>query len=158
VFRKYRDEYFENAVSIIYGILNRYRDNSIEEEDFGDLSERIYDMVTELENARFFGRMSVGGNNISPPSSIDHRERAWVDQIETTYSLARSIRRFLRHDLQLVEYSEMSDDINGDLSDYIGIIHQKDVDFILNNLHKITERIEVFSGILEPIINEIQEN
>jgi len=147
LFRRYRDDCFKNAVTIIYEVLNRFDNKPIEKGDFGELSEKIFKVVSELEDARFFGRMSVGGNNIAPPESIDSKERAWVDQIETTYSFARSIRRFLRHDLQLIDYNEGYEDINGDMAQYIDVIHQGDIDFILNNLNNTVERIEVFAGI-----------
>ncbi len=154
LFRKNRDGCFEKAVAIIYEVLNRFGNKSIEKGDFGDLANQVFVMVAELEDARFFGRMSVGGNNIAPPASVNHREQAWVDQIETTYSFARSIRRFLRHDLQLINYSEGYNDIDDNMSRYIDVIHQKDIDFILNNLYKMKERIEVFTRIFNSNIDD----
>ena len=153
LFRRYRDDCFKNAVGIIYEVLNRFDNKAIEIDDFGELSSKVFNMVAELEDARFFGRMSVGGNNIAPPESVNHRERAWVDQIETTYSFARSIRRFLRHDLQLIDFSGGSEGINGDMSRYINVIHQRDIDFILNNLNKMIERIEAFSEVFNSDAN-----
>lgn len=152
LYRKYRDEAFKHAVAIIYDVLNRFDNKPIKKGDFGELSSKVFSMVAKLEDARFFGRMSVGGNNIAPPASVDHRERAWVDHIETTYSFARSIARFLRHDLQLIDYSEGYGEMNGDMSQYIDVIHQGDVDFILSNLEKMIERIEVFTGVFNSSI------
>ncbi len=152
LYRKYRDEAFENAVAIIYDVLNRFDNKPIEKGDFSELSDKVFLMVAKLEDARFFGRMSVGGNNIAPPASVDHRERAWVDHIETTYSFARSIGRFLRYDLQLIDYSKGFKDMNGDMSEYIDLIHRGDVDFILSNLNKMIERIEVFTGVFKSSI------
>lgn len=158
LFRKYRDDSFKSAVAIIYDVLNRFDNKPIERGDFGKLSDEVLKMVDRLEDARFFGRMSVGGNNIAPPESVEHRERAWVDQIETTYSFARSIRRFLRHDLQLIEYSDGYKEMNGDMSRYIDVIHQRDIEFVLNNLNKMIERIEIFTRIFDSDIGNFTTN
>ena len=67
-------------------------------------------------------------------------------------SFARSIARFLRHDLQLIDYSDGFENMNGDMSQYIDVIQQRDMDFILSNLNKMIERIEVFTGIFNSSI------
>ena len=137
-----RDAHFEHACKLLDRIVAIFP-NEISENE-GKLYKEIEMLVLTLENARFYARLSLGGNNVSPPSDISVEERAYVDLVETMYSYSRSIRRMFRHEVTLSEFAHSNEDLDDRLLLYVKEIQKTDSSLILNNLKNMQNRIKTY--------------
>jgi hypothetical protein len=144
VFANARDAAFGDAGKLIDEILAHYGENGVELVDPDRLKKLIAALVDRLFHARYFARLSVGGNNVDLPPEIDHVEQAYIDHVETTYSYSRSINRFVRHELLIDSFTREHPDVSEDLKAYLREIRKSDANLIYANLRSLRERMRVF--------------
>jgi hypothetical protein len=142
LFIQERDADFEHALKLLDRIVRLFT------EEFNENESRLFEdidmLVSTLENARYYARLSIGGDNISPPESISIEERAFVDLIETMYSYSRSIRRMYRHEITLNEFAKNNEDLDDRILLYLLEIKKTDSNLILNNLKNMQKRIKTY--------------
>jgi len=142
LFIRERDADFEHALKLLDRIVRLFT------KEFNENESRLFDdidmLVSTLENARYYARLSIGGDNISPPANISIEERAFVDLVETMYSYSRSIRRMYRHELTLNEYAINNEDLDDRILLYLLEIKKTDSNLILNNLKNMQKRIKTY--------------
>jgi len=141
-----RDDHFEHARKLLERIVRIFPKELNENES--RLYQEIEMLVDTLEDARFFARLSLGGNNVHPPDNISIEERAYVDLIETMYSYSRSIRRMFRHEVTLSEYVHDNEKLDDRLLMYLMEIKQADSSLILNNLKNMQDRIKTYNEFI----------
>jgi hypothetical protein len=145
VFANARDDAFGQAGRLIDQILARYGENGHELMETAELKTLISSLVDRLYHARYFARLSAGGNNTAPPPEIDHVEQAYVDHVETTYSYSRSINRFVRHELLIDSFVREHPDVSDDFKTYLADIRKSDAHLTYLNLRSLRERMRVFA-------------
>ena len=145
VFANARDDAFAQAGRLIDQILARYGENGDELMETAELKELMTSLVDRLYHARYFARLSAGGNNLAPPPDIDHVEQAYVDHVETTYSYSRSINRFVRHEMLIDSFVREHPDVSEDFKTYLGEIRKSDAHLTYMNLRSLRERMRVFA-------------
>jgi len=139
---RYRNRIFKNALEIMERLIKKIEKNF--NNDIRELYSELDRLVSVLEDSRYFARLSIGGNNISPPDSISLDERAFVDLIETMYSYARSTRRIARHELTLLEFSESSKKLASNIKEYVSKTREQEHNLIFKDLLNMKDRIEVY--------------
>ena len=149
VFANARDAAFANAGNLIDEILARYGENGAELMDPDELKNLMADLVDLLYHARYFARLSAGGNNLHPPPEIDYVEQAYIDHVETTYSYSRSINRFVRHELLIDSFVREHTDVSEDFKTYLAEIRKSDANLIYINLRSLRERMRVFARYVD---------
>jgi len=137
-----RDRIFKTAMESIDGLIRKIEKNL--NNDIRELYSGLDRLVTILEDARYFARLSIGGNNLNPPETISLSERAFVDLIETMYSYSRSTRRIARHELTLLEFSESSKKLANNIKDYIQKTRKQEHNLIFKDLLNMKDRIDVY--------------
>jgi hypothetical protein len=145
VFATARDAAFANAGTLIDEILARYGENGTELMQTAELKKLMVSLVERLYHARYYARLSAGGNNLEPPPEIDHVEQTYIDHIETTYSYSRSINRFVRHELLIDSFVREHPDVSEDFKVYLGEIRKSDAHLTYLNLRSLRERMRVFA-------------
>jgi hypothetical protein len=145
VFANARDAAFADAGKLIDEILACYGGNGGESIAPGRLKKLLSSLVDRLFHARYFARLSAGGNSTAPPPEIDHVEQAYIDHVETTYSYSRSINRFLRHELLIDSFVREHPDVSEDFKAYLVEIRTSDANLIYLNLRSLRERMRVFA-------------
>ena len=143
-----RDDTFARARRLVDRILELFPDDAPGAVDAAELEKRISELVRTLFEARYFARMSIGGNNAQPPPEIDNLERAFVDHVETMYSYSRSINRFLRHELLIESFVRDHPDVAEDLRGYLAEIRTSDFNLIHVNLHSMRNRLNVYDRFM----------
>jgi hypothetical protein len=144
VFANARDAAFASAGKLIDEILTCYGENGAESIAPGRLKSLLASLVDRLFHARYFARLSAGGNSADPPPEIDYVEQAYIDHVETTYSYSRSINRFLRHELLIDSFVREHPDVSEDFKAYLIEIRKSDANLIYINLRSLRERMRVF--------------
>jgi len=144
VFVKERDRAFGEAGYLVDEILALYGDNGAEPFEAEQLQSTMANLVDRLYHARYYARLSVGGSNADPPPQINHTEQAYIDHVETMYSYARSINRFVRHEMLLDSFVRDHPDVSDDLNAYLGEIRKSDANLIYINLRSLRERMRAY--------------
>ncbi len=145
---KARDEAFARAGGLVDEILARYGDDGAVLMDPEELRNLMASLVDLLFHARYFARLSAGGNNTDPPPEIDYLEQAYIDHVETAYSYSRSINRFVRHELLIDSFVREHPDVSDDFKAYLEEIRRSDANLIYLNLRNLRERIRVFARLM----------
>ncbi len=148
LFARARDVAFADAGQLIDEILARYGENGAELIDPGRLKELIAALVDRLFHARYFARLSAGGNNLNPPPEIDQVEQAYIDHVETTYSYSRSINRFVSHEQLIDSFVREHPDVSEDFKAYLWEIRKSDANLMYANLRSLRERMRVFAHFM----------
>lgn len=146
VFTRARDAEFKEATRLLDDILmevaaNNNRDPSTPPPQ---LKEKMAELVDRLYYARYYARLSVGGDPNNVPAEIDDHERAFIDHVETMYSYSRSINRLLRHEFLIESFVAENKDVSTSLSAYLKEIRKSDVNLIYANLNSMRERMKLF--------------
>ncbi|UCH77774.1 MAG: hypothetical protein JSU81_08595 [Candidatus Coatesbacteria bacterium] len=149
LFARARDEKFAEAGRLVDEILGAYGENGSELLDPTDLKDRMAALVECLYHARYYARLSAGGNNAEPPPDIGYDEQAYIDHVETMYSYSRSINRFLRHELLVDSFVHHHPDVSGDLRAYLAEIRKSDVNLLYLNLRSLRERMRVYGRFMD---------
>jgi hypothetical protein len=144
VFVRARDGAFDEAARLVDDVLALYDQNGDEPLEPERLKTMIADLVDRLYHARYYARLSVGGNNVDPPPNIDYTEQAYIDHVETVYSYARSINRFVRHEMLIGSFVREHPDFGEKLRAYLAEIRKSDANLIYMNLRTLRERIRVY--------------
>ncbi|MGQ9705610.1 MAG: hypothetical protein ACUVWP_01225 [bacterium] len=139
---RYRNQTFKKALEIIEKLIKKIQSNL--NNDIRELYSDLDRLVSVLEDARYFARLSIGGNNMNPPETISLDERAFVDLIETMYSYSRSTRRIARHELTLLEFSETSKKLARNIKEYIQKTREQEHNLIFKDLLNMKDRIDVY--------------
>jgi hypothetical protein len=144
VFVKARDRAFEEAGLLVDDILALCGDNGAG--DFG--TARLQDMMARLVDrfyhARYYARLSAGGNNVNPPPEIDYTEQAYIDHVETMYSYSRSINRFVRHETLIDSFVREHPEVSENLKSYLAEIRKSDANLIHINLRSLRDRMRAY--------------
>ncbi len=148
VFANARDAAFANAGNLIDEILARCGENGADLIDPYELKNLMASLVDRLYHARYFARLSAGGNNLRPPPEIDYVEQAYIDHVETTYSYSRSVNRFVRHGLLIDSFVREHPDVSEDFKTYLTEIRKSDRNLIYVNLRSLRERMRVFADYM----------
>ena len=74
VFVKARDRAFGEAGRLVDEILALYGENGNESFEAEHLKDIMARLVDRLYHARYYARLSAGGNNVDPPAEIDHED------------------------------------------------------------------------------------
>ena len=144
VFVKARDGAFDEAARLVDDVLALYGENGDEPLEPERLKTMMADLVNRLYHARYYARLSAGGNNVNPPPEIDHTEQAYIDHVETIYSYSRAISRFVRHELLIDSFVREHPDVAEDLRAYLAEIRKSDANLIYTNLRSLRERMRVY--------------
>lgn len=148
VFAHARDVAFGDAGKLVDEILARCGENGVELIDPVRLKKLIAALVDRLFYARYYARLSVGGNNSELPPEIDTVEQAYIDHVETTYSYSRSINRFVRHELLIDSFVREHPDVSEDFKAYLWEIRKSDANLMYANLRSLRERMRVFAHFM----------
>jgi hypothetical protein len=143
-----RDAAFADAARLVDEIVARYGDDGAELMDPEELRTLMASLVDRFFHARYFARLSAGGNIVEPPAEIDYVEQAYIDHVETAYSYSRSINRFARHELLIDSFVREHPDVSGDFKAYLEEIRKSDANLIYINLRYLRERIRVFARLV----------
>lgn len=144
VFQKARDRAFEEAALLVDDILALYGDNGTEPFEAGRLQNMMARLVDSLYHARYYARLSAGGNNANPPPEIDYTEQAYIDHVETMYSYSRSINRFVRHETLIDSFVGEHPEVSENLKAYLGEIRKSDANLVYTNLRSLRERMRAY--------------
>lgn len=145
-----RNEMFTRARLLVDRILVLFPKETLGAADGRELERHISELVRTLFEARYYARMSIGGNNAAPPVEIDNLERAFVDHIETMYSYARSISRFLRHELLIESFIQEHPDVSEEFRGYLAEIRKSDFNLLHVNLQGMRNRLNVYDRFMNP--------
>jgi hypothetical protein len=145
---KARDAAFGQAARLIDDVVALYGENGVEIAQPGRLAGLMAEIVDRLYHARYFARLSVGGDGAEPVSEADVRERAYIDHVETMYSYSRSINRFLRHEHLIDSFVGEHPDVPGDIRSYLAEIRKSDVNLIYHNLLSMRNRLKLFEKFM----------
>lgn len=148
VFARARDVNFGAAGRLVDEILAYFGENGAELIEPERVKNMVASLVDRLYHARYFARLSAGGNNAAPAPEIDHAEHAYIDHVETMYSYARSINRFVRHELLIDSFVREHPDVSYELKAYLGAIRKSDANLIFNNLRSLRERMNVYGHFM----------
>lgn len=144
VFRNLRDKSFSEAELLLDDIVSNL-ERYINADPLMDKISRCLEIVVDLlEDARYYARLSVGGDNVNPPRCVSDEERVYVDLIEMTYSYARSIRRIIRHESAILNQIAMRNNITPHIVDYLLEIRKEDDDLIAKNLQNLHKRLKLY--------------
>ncbi len=144
VFMKARDDAFAAAEKVVDEILSGRKTQRAVAASPQDLQDTMARLVDRLYHARYFARLSAGGNTYEPPPEVDYRERAYVDHVEAMYSYSRSINRLLRHETLIDSFAREHPDVSAELRGYLNEIRKSDVNLIYANLRSMKERMNRF--------------
>jgi len=144
VFVKARDRAFGEAGILVDDILALYGDNGMESFEAGRLKDMMARLVDRLYHARYYARLSAGGNNTDPPPEIDYAEQAYIDHIETMYSYSRSINRFVRHETLIDSFVGEHPEVSEDLKSYLAEIRKSDANLVCTHLRSLRERMRAY--------------
>jgi hypothetical protein len=150
VFVQTREAYFEAATRSVDRILAFFPTDANYPEA-NRLDGLLRELVNNLYHARYYARLSIGGNNVAPPEEINNTERAFVDHVETMYSYARSINRFLRHELLIESFAREHPDVAENLRRYLAEIRKSDFNLIHVNLHHMRKRLTVYNRFMNHV-------
>ncbi len=148
VFARARDVNFGAAGRLVDEILAYFGENGAELIEPERVKNMVASLVDRLYHARYFARLSAGGNNAAPAPEIDHAEHAYIDHVETMYSYARSINRFVRHELLIDSFVREHPDVSYELKAYLEAIRKSDANLIFNNLRSLRERMNVYGHFM----------
>lgn len=148
IFVKARDGAFGEAGLLVDEILALYGENGTESFEAEHLKNIMARLVDRLYHARYYARLSAGGNNVDPPSEIDHAEQAYIDHVETMYSYARSINRFVRHEMLIDSFVGDHPDVSENLKAYLAEIRKSDANLIYINLRSLRERMRAYGRFM----------
>jgi len=149
LFARARDGQFAAAGRLVDEILGAYGENGSELLDPAQLKDLMAALVDRLYHARYYARLSAGGNNTEPPPEIGYDEQAYIDHVETMYSYSRSINRFLRHELLIDSFVHHHPDVSGNLKAYMAEIRKSDVNLLYLNLRSLRERMRVYGRFMD---------
>lgn len=160
--RKYRDRYFRQALIELNEVINLFGKYRRQNASWAELSAAVERLVDDLQEARYFGRWSIGWDITHPPKSVPLREIGIVDHIETAYSNVRSIYRMLRHEeaVKKVELA-LKQDGEKELAEHADHIAGDDENHIHGLLKSMQDRIQYFFEIypeLKKIIDAQKES
>jgi hypothetical protein len=144
VFVKARDRAFGEAGFLVDDILALYGDNGTESFQTERLQSMMARLVDRLYHARYYARLSAGGNNADPPPEIDYTEQAYIDHIETMYSYSRSINRFVRHETLIDSFVGDHPEVSENLKAYLAEIRKSDANLVFTNLRSLRERMRAY--------------
>lgn len=144
VFARARDEAFAAAARLLDDVIAQ----SEAEGPSAKLKDVMAALVDKLFHARYYARLSAGGNNLVPPPEVEDWERAYIDHVETMYSYSRSINRLLKHEVLMEDFAEDHPDVAADLATYLREIRKSDVNLIHENLHSMRERMVIFNRLM----------
>jgi hypothetical protein len=149
VFVKGRDDAFREAGRLVDEILELYGENGTEYFDPGQLEDLMVRLVDRLYHARYYARLSAGGNNASPPAEIDHAEQAHIDHIEAMYSYARSIYRCARHEMLIDSFVRDHPEVSENFKTYLAEIRKSDANLIYINLCSLRKRMRTYHRFMD---------
>jgi len=144
VFVKARDRAFEEAGLLVDDILAVCGENGTEPFEAERLQNMMAGLVDRLYHARYYARLSAGGNNVDPPPEIGHTELAYIDHVETMYSYSRSINRFVRHEMLIDSFVREHPEVSENLKAYLAEIRKSDANLIHINLRSLRDRMRAY--------------
>lgn len=144
LFRRLRNKAFIAAEELIDRTVANFERLKSADPLMEKLTAQMEEIVNTLEDARYFARLSVGGDNTNPPSQINDEERIFVDLVEMCYSYARSIRRITRHESVILNHIALRDNINPLIIDYLLEIRKADEDLIAKNMTNLQQRLKLY--------------
>jgi len=146
VFVAARDAAFHDATRLLDEILAEVgaSNNAAPASPSPRLKKMMAALVDELYYARYYARLSVGGDTANVPDVIDNYERAYIDHVETMYSYSRSINRLLRHEFLIESFVAEHPAVTDDFKAYLNEIRKSDVNLIYANLNSMRDRMKLF--------------
>lgn len=149
VFVKARDRAFGEAGLLVDDILALYGDDGTESFEAERLRNMMTRLVDLLYHARYYARLSAGGNNADPPPQIDCTEQAYIDHIETMYSYSRSINRFVRHETLIDSFVGEHPEVSENFKAYLTEIRKSDANLVYTNLRSLRERMRAYRRFMD---------
>jgi hypothetical protein len=144
LFKRLRNKAFTTAEELIDNMVENFERLKSADPLMEKLTSQLEEIVCTLEDARYFARLSVGGDNTNPPPQINDEERIFVDLVEMCYSYARSIRRITRHESVILNHIALRDNINPLIVDYLLEIRKADEDLIAKNMTNLQQRLKLY--------------
>ena len=154
LFRRLRNKAFTAAEELIDNMVENFERLKNADPLLEKLTAQMEGIVNTLEDARYFARLSVGGDNTNPPPQINDEERIFVDLVEMCYSYARSIRRITRHETVILNHIALRDNINPLIVDYLLEIRKADEDLIAKNMTNLQQRLKLYRRHLGEITDK----
>ncbi len=144
-----RQLFLKKAFKNLKEITNSY-DNWIKSPEFIEiLDEKFDEFLDNIYKARYFTYLSIGSDleNVSPDVSFS--EIMFLDLVETLYSMAQYIDRFIRHQKLLRKMKENVNPGNVKLMRYLLQIIETDNNNILREINTIQNRIDIFNRVMD---------
>jgi hypothetical protein len=139
---------FGEAGALVDEILALHGENGGAFLDAKQLKTMMGRLVDLLYHARYYARLSAGGNNVDPPPEIGHEEQAYIDHVETMYSYSRSINRFVRHEMLIDSFVGRHPEVSDSFRAYLSEIRKSDANLIYVNLRSLRDRMRVYARFM----------
>jgi len=145
---KDRRFFLEKSIKTLNLIVNSYSE-WITKEDFLIKLEKYYSrFLNDLYKARHFTYISVGGDLEHIADHIELSEKLFVNLIETIYSMARYLERFISHQNVLRKFRSSIAIHNYKHQRYLEQIIETDNNSILRELNTILMRMNMFQKFI----------
>lgn len=144
-----RKIYMEEAYEILEHLLNVFEETHSQENGPEELLETVKRLVKKLEEARYFGFRSIGGDALHPPDFIEPKEFALIDHISLMYYFGTTIQKFLGHECDVRRYERHHTTVDKKLQKYIKEVEETDKQIIYQNLKNMKMRMELFDDFYE---------
>ncbi|OQY30284.1 MAG: hypothetical protein B6244_00030 [Candidatus Cloacimonetes bacterium 4572_55] len=152
----YRNGYFQKACEELDTAIEAFSEHE-EKINWEQFAEKIENLLFYLEEARFYGRWSVGWDVASAYGHIDIREISAADHIEMFYSHVRSIRRLIRHENAVIQFHKNLGTEDTALKTYANKVIADDESNVLTLLKSLGSRVQLFGEAFSQIHNKIEK-
>ncbi len=148
VHQRDRDLYYQDAISLLEDLLERYDQILAQDEGRKDLMEFVDRIIEAFELALEHAQMAKGGCFHEIPGVIEPVELVYVDYLKTLYSSIKNIKSYFRHGelLRKLEKSEKS--LPANLRRYLAKNKELDEELVKLSLQALKDRIELFDGAI----------
>ena len=147
-----RGAYMHKAYVLVETLVENFEDTYQKEKGPEELLEQVNTLVKILENARYLGFRSIGGNAQNPPENVTPKELALIDHISVMFSSAKLIYRFLKHECEVRSYERKHPTEDKSLKKYIKDVENEDYHLILLILKNMKKRMDLFIEFFGNII------
>ena len=150
-FMRDRGAYMKQAYTLVIELVENFETTYKNPHGPEELLQKVKGLVDILEDARYFGFRSIGGNATKPPAFVMPKEFALIDHIAVMYSSAKTISKLLDHECAVRSYERKHPTDDKHLQKYIKNVEEHDYELILENLRAMKKRMDIFNEFYENI-------